>query len=97
MLLENDKEVDVGAETFGNEPIYHHRHVDGGIVDDHEELEFGAGDIRRSGVIRVDMVEGYRVYPEVLERRARPHEFHKAAKLGKMTHAELYDSGGRQT
>ena len=60
----------MGAETFGHEPIYHHRHVDGRIVDDHEELEFRAGDIERPGVIRVDLVEGYRVYPEVLERRA---------------------------
>ena len=60
----------MGAETFGNEPVHHHGHVDGGIVDDHEELEFRAGDIERSGGIRIDLVEGYGVYPEVLERRA---------------------------
>ena len=59
----------MGAETFGYKPIYHDRHVDGRIVDDHEELEFWAGDIGRSGGIRIDFVEGYCVYPEVLERR----------------------------
>ena len=87
----------MGTETFGNEPIYHHRHVDGRIVDDHEELEFRAGDMGRSGGIDIDFVEGYCIDPEVLQRMTRPHKLHKAAELGKVAHAELYDTGGRQT
>ena len=96
VLLENNKETDVGAETFGYEPIYHHRHVDGRVVDDHEELELRAGDRGGSGGIRVDLVEGYCVNPKVLQQRTRPYEFDKWAEVGKVAIAELHNFGGRQ-
>jgi len=94
VLLENDKETDVGAETFGYEPIYHYRHVDRRVVDDHEELELRAGDRGRSGGIHVDLVEGYRVNSKVLQQRTRPHEFDKWAEVGEVAHAELHNFGG---
>ena len=96
MLLEDDEEVDVDAETFGYEPVYHHRHVDRRVVDDHEEFEFWAGNRGGSGGICIDFVEGYGIYPEVLQQRGRPHEFYKAAEVGKVAHAELYNFCGRQ-
>ena len=96
MLLENDKETDMGAETLGYEPIYHHRHVNRRVVDDHEELELRAGDRGRSGGIRVDLVEGYCVNPKVFQQRTRPYEFNKRAEVGKVAHAELHNFGRRQ-
>jgi len=96
VLLENDKEADVGAETFGYQPIYHYRHVDRRVIDDHEELELRAGDRGGSGGICVDLVEGYCVNSKVLQQRTRPYEFDKWAEVGKVAHAELDNFGGRE-
>lgn len=96
VLLENDKEANMGAETFGYEPIYHYWHVDRRVVDDHEEFELRAGNRGRSGGIRVDLVEGYCFNSKVLQQRTRPYEFDKWAEVGKVAHAEVHNFGGRQ-